>query len=328
MGLSVFGSPDLVLALLAGLLVDAAVGRWMARVLMTPSEIAQQACESLERRLNRPDRGERTRLTRGLLVVAVMIAAAVAVALAIRWLGRLAGIPWLMELAAIVVALGGGAAWDRVRAVRRTIETKGAKAATAAIQGLTRRPLDGHDGHAMVRAAIEYLAKAFDRRVMAPAFWYTLLGLPGLMVWSVVDGADAALGVPGIRTSAFGLTAARLDDALNAIPARLAALTLALAALFLGGANCPRAVRTAWKDARRSPSFNMGWPIATMAGALDLSLAGPFRDGGVVVDEPWLGSGRARATSADIGRGLALTGLAGLLTVLGVGLVLALSAGV
>jgi adenosylcobinamide-phosphate synthase len=64
------------------------------------------------------------------------------------------------------------------------------------------------------------------------------------------------------------------------------------------------------KDARRHRSVNAGWPEAAAAGALDLALAGPRRYGGVVVDDAWMGGGRARATPVDIRRGLVLFGVA------------------
>jgi adenosylcobinamide-phosphate synthase len=76
----------------------------------------------------------------------------------------------------------------------------------------------------------------------------------------------------------------------------------------LGGA-----LKALVSDARKHPSFNMGWPIAATAGGLGLALGGPHRDGGVTITEPWIGPGRARATAADIGRALALTALADLL---------------
>jgi adenosylcobinamide-phosphate synthase len=326
MGLPVFGSPDLLLVLLVALAADAVLGGLIRRVLPEVSTPVRVLCAELERRLNREARGERTRLARGALVVVVLVAVVIGLALALRTAGRAAGVAWAVDLAALILCFGGRAAWGRVRAARRALDTS-VSAARPMMTALTRRPVDGLDGHALVRAAIEHLVRSFDRKLVAPAFWYALAGLPGLLVWVAVDGADAALGVPGVRTGAFGLTAARLDDALNAIPARLSAALLALAALFLGGARFPRAVRVMWRDARRPASFNMGWPIAAVAGALDLALGGPYRDGGVVVNDPWVGDGRARAMPADIDRALALSGLADLLAMLGVGLLLGVASG-
>lgn len=316
---SAFGGPGPLLLLLLAVALDALFGDWLDRVLPDPARLAFRFCAAADARLNRPQRGATDRLLRGALVVLALVLIAVAAGLAAEWVGA-QGRGWLLELLVLLCGLRGRAAWTKLRAVRRALESGGAAAGQQAIQGLTRRHAYGLDEHGVARAAVEAAARAFDRKLVAPVFAYALLGLPGLLVWTAMDGADAALGSPGVRHERFGLTAASLDDALNALPARLAALLLAVAAPFSGvtkreGAKPGGAFRTMMRDARKHPSLNMGWPIAAMAGALGLSLGGPHRDGGVVIAEPWIGEGRARATPADIGRALALYAVAGLILV-------------
>ena len=106
------------------------------------------------------------------------------------------------------------------------------------------------------------------------------------------------------RHGAFGLAAARLDDILSAVPARLAGLIIAAAALFVPRANPVRALGTMWRDAGRHESLNAGWPVGAMAGALGLALAGPGAGAGKA--GAWIGKGRARATGSDVARGLYL----------------------
>ena len=314
-----FGGPAPQLLLLIALLLDAAAGDWIGRVLRDPAALSARLCMALDRRLNRSERGDTALMMRGALVVLVLVLFAVAVGMAIEWSsGQQHG--WIVELAAVLACVRGRAAWMRVRAVRRALENGGLAAARMEVADMTRRPIRGLDEHGVVRVAVEHAAKAFDRKVVAPAFWYLLLGVPGMLTWSVIDGADRALGHPGVRHERFGHTAARLDDALNAIPARLSGVLLALAAPFLGTASVAGAFATLGRDAGKHPSFNMGWPVAATAGALDLALGGPHRDGGVTVEEPWIGRGKARATAADIGRALGLTALGGLLVVLVAGL--------
>lgn len=320
-----FGGPAPHLLLLLALALDAAAGDWIGRVLRDPAALSARVCAALDRRINRPERGDTALMMRGALVVLALLLAAVALGVAIEWAGGQER-GWIVELAAILACVRGRAAWVRVRAVRRALEHGGLPAARMEVAAMTRRPIRGLDEHGVVRAAVEHAAKAFDRKVVAPAFWYLLLGVPGMLAWSLIDGADRALGHPGVRLERFGHTAARLDDALNAIPARIAGVLLALAAPFLGTASVGRAFATLGRDAGKHPSFNMGWPVAATAGALDLALGGPHRDGGVTVDEPWIGRGKARATAADIGRALGLTALGDLLVMLAVGL-LAVAAG-
>jgi adenosylcobinamide-phosphate synthase len=103
---------------------------------------------------------------------------------------------------------------------------------------------------------------------------------------------------------AFGWAAARLDDLVNLPASRLTGLLFVAAAAIVPGASAPSGWRAYRRDARRHRSPNAGWPEAAMAGALGLRLAGPRAYGGVLVDDHWMGDGRAEATAQDIDRAL------------------------
>ena len=138
------------------------------------------------------------------------------------------------------------------------------------------------DGPAIARSAIESAAENLSDGVVAPAFWYLVLGLPGLLLYKITNTADSMIGYRTPRHEAFGWAAARLDDVLNWIPARLTALLIAL----------PHGVLRDWpaiaRDARRHRSPNAGWPEAAMARALDIALAGPRSYDGRLTDFPWV----------------------------------------
>lgn len=302
----ILGGPGPLFLLLLAMALDAAAGDWLGRVLPDPAGWARRQCGEYDRRLNKQSRGDRARLIRGLLLVLGLIGLAAGLGLAVEWLaGRLRG-GWLAELVLLLGCLRARAAWTTARRIGRALTDDSLAAARDAVAPYTRRHALNFDQYAVARAALEHLARAFVRRVVAPAFWYVLLGLPGVLALAVVEGADAAVGRPGVRHERFGLTAATLDDALNALPARLAAILLGLAAPFLSG-DMKAAFAAMFSDGRKAASLNMGWPAAALAGALGLALGGPHRDGGVTIDEPWLGTGRARVTPQDIDRGLALT---------------------
>jgi adenosylcobinamide-phosphate synthase len=108
----------------------------------------------------------------------------------------------------------------------------------------------------------------------------------------------------------FGRFAARLDDVANWLPARFSAFHIVAAALFLPGATPAAGWQAMWRDAPRHRSPNAGWPEAAMAGALGLSLAGPRRYAGELLDDAWMGAGRTAATVTDIRRALRLLVLA------------------
>jgi adenosylcobinamide-phosphate synthase len=321
----VFGGPGPLLLLLVALAIDAYAGGFVACLPPGLATWIGRLGGFLDRKLNRQERGDATRLGRGVLVVAVLVAAAAALGAVVHLFSRSVPFGWGLELAMLVICLGLGLPWHAIRAVRRAFGHGGLDAARQALRGLTRRDIDALDDYGVARAAIEAVAKHLNQGVVAPVFWYILFGLPGLLVWTVVNALDDAIGHRSPRYAQFGLGAARLDLALNFLPARLTGGLIVVAAAFLGSAQPLAALRTMLKDARYHRSVNAGWPEAALAGALGLALGGPHREGAVTVREVWIGQGRARATAADIGRALALHAvsclvLAGLIGVLMLGL--------
>ena len=153
------------------------------------------------------------------------------------------------------------------------------------------------DEAGVCRAAIESLAENSSDGVVAPAFWFAIGGLPGLMAYKMLNTADSMIGHMSERHRDFGRFAAKLDDAANWIPARLTGLLIcAAAALFSGASQGRAALNVMLRDARLHRSPNAGWPEAAMAGALGLSLGGPRRYGADFVNAPALnGAGRTDA---------------------------------
>ena len=156
---------------------------------------------------------------------------------------------------------------------------------------------------------------------MAPVFWYVLFGIPGLLIYKAVNTMDSMIGYRNAKYQAFGFTAARLDDVLNLIPARLGGLVITLAATVSPKANPLRAFSTMWHDASKHKSPNAGWPEGAMAGALNLSLAGPRKYAQHTQNDPWIGTGSARASAIDVDRALYIYSVACLINVLIVGVI-------
>ncbi len=305
-----FGGPGPLLVLLAALALNGyAAGPLEPWLPPGPTTLAARLGSWLDRKLNRPERGDATRMARGMLVVTVLSLAALALGTLLHSLARSIPYGWALEGLALTVCLQVREPWERVRRVRAVLVESGLPAARAAVASLTRRDPATLDDHAVGRAAIEAVAKHLNQGVVAPAFWYVLLGLPGALLWAALNGLDEAIGHRSPRYEQFGRLAARTCDVLNLVPARLTGLMTVAAAAFLGSAKPIAALKTLVKDARYHRSLNAGWPEAAMAGALGLALGGPYRDGGVTVREVWIGQGRARATPTDIDRALALHAL-------------------
>jgi adenosylcobinamide-phosphate synthase len=154
------------------------------------------------------------------------------------------------------------------------------------------------------RAAIESAAENFSDGVVAPAFWFALFGLPGLVAYKAVNTADSMIGHLSPRYRDFGWAAARLDDVLNWVPARIAACLIA-AASPIARASPGQVFNLTLRDAPLHRSPNAGWPEAAMAGALGIALAGPRVYPSGLVDDPFLNrQGRRDAGPKDITRAL------------------------
>jgi adenosylcobinamide-phosphate synthase len=139
---------------------------------------------------------------------------------------------------------------------------------------LVSRDTGALDESHVVSATVESLAENVGDSVVAPLAFYLGFGLAGAAVYRAVNTADAMLGYREGVLEHFGKVAARLDDVLNLIPARLAGLAIVAGAAAAGGDG-----RNAWRvlrrDARATASPNAGWPMAAMAGALGVALEKP-----------------------------------------------------
>ena len=135
----------------------------------------------------------------------------------------------LAELVVLTVLLAGRSLDDHIRAVFLALgeNIQAAQGAVAMIVGRDTSQMDEAD---IARAAIETGAENLSDGVIAPAFWFLLIGVPGLLIYKMTNTADSMIGYRNARYRAFGCAAARLDDVMNLVPARLTAILLAGAA--------------------------------------------------------------------------------------------------
>jgi len=284
---------------LAALVLEALVGypAWLHRRLPHPVVAVGVAIDRLERRLNRPTRSEPTRKVSGVCTVAALIIAAIGIGGGLDRLlkEQVWGFPVWVAIA--TVGLAQKSLHRHVKAVERPLAARDLASARMAVGQIVGRDVDRLDPSGVSAAAIESLAESFSDGIVAPAFWLLIGGLAGLFAYKVVNTADSMIGHLEPRYRAFGWAAARTDDLMNLIPARLAGALIALA-----GAGGWRAMV---RDAPRHASPNAGWPEAAMAGALRLQLGGPAVYDGEILERPRFGAGRAAAVH-DLKRGLAI----------------------
>jgi len=260
--------------LLLALLLDAALGepKWLWSKLPHPAVLMGRAVGALERSLNR----SQSSMAAGVLALAVLVSAAYGIGALLAQLGP------IVQIILAAILLAQRSLVQHVRAVAdglRLSLDEGRNAVAMIVSRDTRHM----DPSAVARSAIESAAENLSDGVIAPAFWFLIAGLPGLMVYKIVNTADSMIGYRTPRYEAFGKAAARVDDLLNWVPARL---TCALIAVPSGVASHWRAIAA---DAGQHRSPNAGWPEAAMARAISVALAGPRAYDGVMQQFPWVG---------------------------------------
>lgn len=258
------------MTLVLAMLLDAALGepKWLWSRVPHPAVLMGRAVQALDDRLN--DRS----VARGVLALAALVLAA---GLA-GWALSLGGVVVEVLVAAILLAQRSLVAHMGAVANELRLSVASGRRAVAMI---VSRDVRAADGPAISRAAIESAAENLSDGVIAPAFWFAVAGLPGIMIYKAVNTADSMIGYRSDRYEAFGKAAARADDVLNWIPARLTAGLIAL----VGAAADLKGIRA---DARRHRSPNAGWPEAAMARALNIALAGPRSYDGTVQELAWV----------------------------------------
>lgn len=275
-------STGLVLA--AAMALDGVLGepKWLWDRLPHPVVLMGRAVRYLDNRLNEGDR----RRVNGVLAMILLVLSAAFLGLILAQFG------WVVEGIIAAILLAQKSLTQHVRAVADAlhISVHDGRIAVAQIVG---RDTKSMDGPAVSRAAIESAAENFSDGVIAPAFWFLLGGLPGMMIYKITNTADSMVGYRTPRYEEFGWAAARFDDLLNVIPARLTALGVAALYGKLG-----RIGRIA-QAARQHRSPNAGWPEAAVAEVLGVALSGPRSYEGEIRDFPYVNPKGARDIGAD-----------------------------
>ncbi|ODT69111.1 MAG: cobalamin biosynthesis protein CobD [Pelagibacterium sp. SCN 63-23] len=253
----------------------------------------------LETRLNKVSRSPAQRRLAGIVALVLLLLAVLVVTVGIRTILSWLPFGFLLEMLLATVFLAQKELGRAVEAVSEALRSSLA-AGREAVSHVVGRDPEALDEAGIARAAVETLAESTSDGVVAPWFFLVLFGLPGIALYKAVNTADSMIGHRNERFADYGWAAARLDDVLNWVPARLSALLVTLACFFTAGASPSTAWATARRDASKHDSPNAGWPEACFAGALNFRLGGPRSYEGEVVDLPSFGSGKVALTASDI----------------------------
>ena len=158
-------------------------------------------------------------------------------------------------------------------------------------------------------AALETLAENLSDGVIAPLFWFAVLGVPGMLTYKMINTLDSMIGYKTERYRDFGCWAAHIDDVANYIPARLTALLMAIASPRKG------LLRFIWRNGRRHASPNSGYPEAALAGILNCRFGGPHYYFGQLFPKPYIGENEREFTTADMKHAVRINRIAEVLMV-------------
>jgi adenosylcobinamide-phosphate synthase len=260
--------------LIVALLLDAALGepRILWDRLPHPAVLMGRLVAYADRRWNR---GQGLRL-RGALVTAGLLS----IGLATGELIHILPDHGLIEAVALAILIAQKSLVEHVRAVATALRRSVAEGrqSVAMIVGRDTADMTGPD---IARGAIESAAENLSDGVVAPIFWYLALGLPGIVAYKLINTADSMIGHMTPRYREFGWAAARLDDVLNLIPARLTALLIALTHGWVDPSPILR-------DAPKHRSPNAGWPESALAPVLNVALSGPRSYNGTRKHYDWV----------------------------------------
>lgn len=246
-----------------------------------------------ERRLNR---GEQRRSKGAIFSLALIVGTYLATALLLGLAGMISE-PLRIALVAVGVfyCLAGKTLASEVRMVFEAVE-RSTEAGRQQVSRIVGRDTSRLSPQEIRTAALETLSENLSDGVIAPMFWFLLLGLPGMMAYKMVNTLDSMIGYRSERYRDFGACAARIDDVANFVPARL---TACLMLLVSGKWRCWDFVR---RYGRAHASPNSGYPESALAAILDCRFGGTHDYFGQPVEKPYIGTNDRLLTSEDMER--------------------------
>lgn len=305
-----------LLVVLLAIIIDRVIGepKLLWKRMTHPIVLFGRLIAFFETQMNLDDLSDQKRFWNGCLVIFLLLLIVMEIGFFIYilcqnslWSGAWSYLGIVIEAIIASIFLAQKSLADHVKAVVIAFEQTGLIGARIAVSQIVGRDPDQLDQSGVARATIESLAENSSDGVIAPVFWFAILGLPGLMAYKMLNTADSMIGHKNARYKDFGYASAKLDDYANYIPARLSSLIILAAAWTLYGYKAvKRGFSVVFKDAKKHRSPNAGWPESAYAGILNIQLAGPRIYDSVIVDEPFQNANGKSTEPVDIMRSLKL----------------------
>ena len=300
-----------LIAFFAGWLADLILGdpAWLPHPVVGFGKLIAKGEKRWNNGENRRRKGRR--LTLGLVIGSFLVT--IALLLGMRALSEALHIghtlQYVSEAILVFFCLAGTTLIREVREVFRAVD-RSLEEGRKQVARIVGRDTSDLSAQEIRTAALETLAENLNDGVIAPLFWLTLLGVPGMVAYKMINTLDSMIGYRNERYLEFGRFAARLDDAAGWIPARITAFLMLLVAGRL------RLLPFVRKYGPQHLSPNSGWPEAALAALLDCRFGGPHNYFGEEVWKPYIGENDRPLTSADMERATLVNRLAEILMVL------------
>jgi adenosylcobinamide-phosphate synthase len=222
------------------------------------------------------NQGQAPGFVAGLVLLAAFAVLCIFVSVFVDWISTIyVWLSWVVELIIVMALIAQKSLYEHVARVRNGLKSGGVEGGREAVSMIVGRDVSQLSVSGVCKAAIESLAENFSDGVVAPIFWYAVLGLPGILFYKAVNTADSMIGHRTEEYEQFGKSSAILDDWMNWPAARLSAGLAWWATLVHQGRKRSESVlKTTRADAPHHRSPNAGWPEAAFAAALEISLGG------------------------------------------------------
>ncbi|MBH68248.1 MAG: cobalamin biosynthesis protein CobD [Rhodospirillaceae bacterium] len=299
-------STDHTHVLLLAIFIDALVGdpKWLFRRISHPVVTIGSLINFLDKQFNNEKFSQNTRKLHGIIAIFIILGVVGTTGWLIELVLESLAYGFAIEAVIVAVFLAQNSLYRHVYAVAYACKSNDLDSARKEVSHIVGRDPIALDSSAICRATIESLSENFSDAVVAPIIWYLIGGLPGILAYKALNTSDSMIGHLTERYEHFGWLTARLDDAANFVPARLSAVTIAVASIVIPSTNTLGSVKVGLRDARNHRSINAGWPEAAMAGALGIRLAGPRYYDGILIEDAWMGDGPPSANFIDIYKAL------------------------
>ena len=278
----------MILSLLLAWILDLLLGDplWLPH----PVIAFGKAISFCEHRLNK---GSDRRLKGGVTAISLITLTFILTCAVLRLVSPYIWLEIAVQTVLIFYCLAGTTLIREVRMVFKAVD-ESLEAGRRQVARIVGRDTANLSAQEIRTAALETLAENLSDGVVAPLFWYAVLGVPGMMAYKMVNTLDSMIGYKSERYRQFGMVAAKIDDFANYIPARLTALLMILVT------GKPRLIRFVLQYGPQHASPNSGYPEAALAGILDCRFGGTHYYFGETVYKPYIGTHHRDFTTADV----------------------------